>query len=456
MRRVLKTLFAVLVAFFLNVAEASPHRDRHVILISIDGFPAYLWRDPSVALPTLRALASEGVAADAMTVANPSVTWINHTTLITGATSRKHGVLYNGLLVRRGEDQPPRVDPHAVKEALIHVPALDDLVHAAGLTVGESAWPALTRSRAVSWSFPEVPSMDGKLEREMLAANVFTETEISWMQLSGRKNVPWLDQAWTRAAQYVFSKHRPNLLMLHIVNTDVTHHRYGPGSPPSYTALSYADRLVGDLVKTVNESGLRDRTTFIVTTDHGFKQVEKFLHPNVVLKQAGYLRPAGPSIAQCDAYVVTQGGVAMLFITNLNRKEELKSKLRTLYQTVEGIDQVVDAADAPKLGMPTDAENQGMSDLVLFAKAGYWFNSKGPVGDAVVTPAVDWFGAHGYLASDPQLDGIFIASGAGVKRGETLKRVRNLDVAPTIAHLLGLAMPTAEGTVMRQILASEE
>ena len=37
-----------------------------------------------------------------MKVSNPSVTWPNHTTMVTGVQPRRHGVLANGVLVRGG------------------------------------------------------------------------------------------------------------------------------------------------------------------------------------------------------------------------------------------------------------------------------------------------------------------------------------------------------------------
>ena len=48
----------------------------------------------------------------------------------------------------------------------------------------------------------------------------------------------------------------------------------------------------------------------------------------------------------------------------------------------------------------------------------------------------------------------FVASGAGIRVGIRVDRVRNLDVAPTIAKLLGLDLPTATGDVIEEILES--
>ena len=45
------------------------------------------------------------------------------------------------------------------------------------------------------------------------------------------------------------------------------------------------------------------------------------------------------------------------------------------------------------------------------------------------------------------MNAVFVASGAGIKRGVKLGSIRNLDVAPTIAKLLGLEMKNIEGKV---------
>ena len=81
---------------------AAPAKDRMVLVISIDGFPAWLWADPSLPMPTLRQLAGTGASAARMEISNPSLTWPNHTTLVTGVSPARHGVLYNGLVTPQG------------------------------------------------------------------------------------------------------------------------------------------------------------------------------------------------------------------------------------------------------------------------------------------------------------------------------------------------------------------
>jgi hypothetical protein len=47
---------------------------------------------------------------------------------------------------------------------------------------------------------------------------------------------------------------------------------------------------------------------------------------------------------------------------------------------------------------------------------------------------------------------IFIAAGKGIRKGVKLGVVRNLDLAPTAARLLGLELKDVEGRVLEEIL----
>jgi predicted AlkP superfamily pyrophosphatase or phosphodiesterase len=446
-------LIVLVLAFTTLLSFAAPSKDQHVILISIDGFPAWLWNDESLMVPNLRKLAAEGASTKAMTVSNPSITWINHTTLVTGVNPRKHGVLFNGLLVRQGDNKPPKIEQWVDKMQLVFAPTLYDIAHESGLTTAESDWVAVTRAKTIDWSFAELPKADGLIEKELIAAGVMKPEYIDWMQLGPqRKSVTFLDNMWTRAAIHIFTQHQPNLLMFHLLNTDATHHTYGPGSMASFTALAYADRLIGDLVEAVDKSGLREKTTFVIVTDHGFKRVTKLCLPNVALKKAGFAQGIGPMINTCDAYAMTQGGMAFVYVTNPARKTELLPKLKELFTNTEGVDRVIDGNDGPTLGMPTPAENQGMGDLVLYPKLGFAFKNDA-AGDAITMPSVNYAGTHGYFNGDPDLDGIFIANGRGIKKGVLLERMANLDVAPTIAKLMGLKLPNVDGRVLDEVLA---
>src|SRR5512144_1429215 len=91
-------------------AQAQARKDRTVVVISLDGFPAYALDDPRLPVPTLRRLAKEGVSAASMHPINPTVTWANHTAIVTGVDATEHQVLFNGLLVRGRDGEMPKVD----------------------------------------------------------------------------------------------------------------------------------------------------------------------------------------------------------------------------------------------------------------------------------------------------------------------------------------------------------
>jgi predicted AlkP superfamily pyrophosphatase or phosphodiesterase len=102
--------------------------------------------------------------------------------------------------------------------------------------------------------------------------------------------------------------------------------------------------------------------------------------------------------------------------------------------------------------MPTPDANGGAGELALFAKAGYAFQSTA-VGEAAVQDSGTYLGTHGYPNTDPQLDGVFLAWGRGIKPGATLERMANLDVAPTIAELLRVKLAKPDGRVLTEILS---
>jgi predicted AlkP superfamily pyrophosphatase or phosphodiesterase len=441
-------LLACLLVFAATASAQIPAKDRTVVLISIDGFAAWLWKDPTLPVPTLRRLAAEGATAEAMTVSNPSITWINHTTLVTGVTPRKHGVLFNGLLVRQPPPLPPIIEQWRDKADLVRVPTLYDVAHQSGLTTAQVDWVAVLNAGTIHWEMLEQPKL-GAIEREMIAKGLLTAQDVA--TFTKGKNIAWRDMMWTRAATHIIREHRPNLLLFHLLTTDSINHANGPGSQASYAAFAYADRLVGDVLEALKEAGLQDKATVVITTDHGFKKVAKLVYPNVILRQAGLVQVDKEAVSACDAYVMTQGGLAFVYVTDAARKAELLPQLRELFAKAEGVARVMEGTDGPTLGMPLPSENPGMGDLVLFAQEGYAFQAKFDAPEPVVV-STSYLGSHGYPANDPQLEGTFIAWGYGIQPGARLGRMANLDVAPTLAELLGVKLPEIEGRVLREIL----
>ncbi len=409
-----------------SLVWGQPAKDRHVILITLDGFPAYALQDPALSVPNLRRLAREGAVADRMITSNPTVTWPNHTSMVTGVPPARHSVLYNGLFIR----ETGKVDSLKSKAELVQAPTVYDLAHAAGLTTAEIDWVAILNSPAITWSFAERPAVSDAIPKEMIAAGLVSEEDIANF---GKRNITYRDQIWTEAAIYIMQKHKPNLMLYHLLATDSVHHQFGPKSLASLAALALADARVGNLYRALEEAKLLQNTTIFITADHGFKVVKRQIRPLVLIKQ--------------DAQIVPEGGTAMVYLNGRKTAAEIKAAL----QGVEGIERIVEPNEYAALGLPDPAKNYRMADLVLAAKDGYSF-AAGDQGDVVVPAAVGALGSHGYLNTDPEMNAIFIAWGRGIRPHIRIPELRNLDIGPTIATLLGLKMDDTVGAPLASIL----
>ena len=161
----------------ISAQSAVAARDRMVVVISLDGFPSYALKDSKLPVPTLRRLIQNGTWASMATV-NPTITWPNHTTMVTGVHADQHGLLVNGTIVRTGGWPPIKVDPNIDKEQMVHAPTVYDAAFKAGLTTAQIDWVAINNSPTVTWPFTEWASPDGLVEREMIASGVLATNEV--------------------------------------------------------------------------------------------------------------------------------------------------------------------------------------------------------------------------------------------------------------------------------------
>ena len=446
---------AWLLIVFTFVQLRAAELNRHVVLITIDGFPAEMMKDPKTPIPRIRELAGQGVVAEGMRVSTPSVTWPNHTTLVTGVHPEKHSVLYNGVLTRKGADEPVAVDGKKTKAELVALPTVYDLLHAKGLRTAEVNWPATRGAKTIDDGFPDVPDTlqhtTPRFLDEMVTAKILpSKNDADFRAMTG----PARDDVWTQAACHIIKDRKPHLLLFHLLNTDGIHHRYGPQSPASYTAMALADVYVGRIVDALEEAGIRTNTTIIVTSDHGFANVTNVLFPNVLFRQAGLLElGATNQITKARVQLVSEGGLGMIYLNNPATRDNDKAKVVELFKSKPGVAEILAPNQFAEYELPQPASTNGMADLVLVAADGYGVSAVA-TGDEFVRAAGrnDNLGYHGYVARNPRMNAAFIASGAGVKRGAKIGMIENISVAPTIARLLKAEMPNVDGKVLAEIL----
>ena len=446
-----KTFALSIVCFALAqfaFAQKSPESNRQknapvVVVISLDGFPTYALEDPRLPVPTLRKLAAEGAIAKSMKPINPTVTWPNHTAIATGVDASKHLVLFNGLLTRLGPDIPPVIEPWRDKDLMVHAPTIYDLAHEAGFTTAQVDWVAIYNARNIDWKFPELPDPQGEIERSLIADGATTAEQLRTFEDSSQA---WQDEMWTAAAVKILETHHPNLLLLHLLTLDDINHQYGPMTQASFTAMALLDAYVKRVVEVLQRPEFAGRSTLFIVSDHGFRSIQYKIHPNVLLQRKGIVRSSATQ-AKADAWVIPDGGVAMVYVLNQARKSELVADLRRIYGEAEGIAHVYGQNEFAKLGLPTSDQTDQSPDLLLAAKDDYCFTSE--TSDQFITPSPG--GTHGFLNTDPKMQAIFLAWGRAVPHGIHLGDISNLDVAPTIAALFNLQMKQIQGHAIPEI-----
>lgn len=446
----------IVVALLCTTARAAegPSERGHVVVIAIDGLPAYLLPDPKAPIPTLRKLMREGTVAEGMVVSNPSVTWPNHTTIVSGVKPDKHSVLFNGVLVRGEAGMPVGIEGKKDQTELVAVKTIVDRAFEAGLITAGINWPCTRNSPSLTDNFPDVPEMvkhmTPKLREELVATGVLEKGTDAWF---GPLSASLRDQIWTDVAVHVIRNRRPNLMVFHMLICDTMHHKYGAQSVAGYAAVAQADRQVKDVMSALSEAGILEKTTIFIVSDHGFVTINKLVQPNIVFRKNGLLTAQGLRIAKAKAQIISEGGIAMVYLTDPATAKEDAVKVKELMAGLEGVERILEPKDYPALGLPDPARHRGMGDLVLVAKDGYGYTNTAIGEEAVINTVmgVHNVGIHGVVATNPKMNAAFIAWGKGIEKGGRIGVIENVDIAPTVGKILGIDLGAVDGKVLEAI-----
>jgi predicted AlkP superfamily pyrophosphatase or phosphodiesterase len=451
-------LVICLTTWFAGTVEAADGpAAKHVVLVSIDGLAASYLDDPRAELPTLRKLAKNGAVAKGMITSFPSVTWPSHTSLITGVRPERHGVIGNSVWSRKLDRALAYIgDPELTKEQAIRVPTLYDVAHKAGLKCGSVIWPCSSGADTLNWVIPD--SGKPELHARYTTPGFIEELGKAGIDISQLGAWGWSkersterDVLYTRVANYLLTQEKANLVLVHLITPDGVEHAYGPHTPEAYKAVAESDQRIAEIWETLQQPPLAGNSTLVVVSDHGFAPYEKFIRPNVVLKEMGLIATDdNDKITKREAWCVAQGGSAFIYVLAKDKKAEITAQLSERLAKVEGVAAVVWPDGMNRLGLPTANTNAEAPDLVLLTNPGYSF-AEVLTGGAVAS-AGGLKGSHGHDPQPAYMHATFIAAGAGIKPGVQLDLIQNVDVAPTIAKLMGLSMPSVDGRVLDQIL----
>jgi predicted AlkP superfamily pyrophosphatase or phosphodiesterase len=317
----------------------------------------------------------------------------------------------------------------------------------AGYDVAIVHWP-VTVAAGVRYRVPEYwrakDENDKKLERALSTPGLLEDVAREHPDFWSRFNPPEVhDDALTDIATYLLRTAKPTLMLLHLVEVDGEEHQHGIYSPEAIRATENADAQIGRILRELEQDGLSKDTAIVVASDHGFMNVHAMVRPGVALREAGLVTVDGAKVTAWRAAVLVSSAQAYVYLRDPHDEATRKAAhdlfVAKTHDPASGIGRVFEPEEIRALGGDVQAA------FALEATPGYALGS-GCVGE--YAPPSPYKGTHGYDPRRPEMRASLILAGAGVAHG-TLVNARLVDVGPTIAGWLGLAMPAADGVALK-------
>jgi len=391
-------------------------RADHVVLIAWDGFDAkYLQR--GVSTPNLDALTSRGSLTTSRGVA-PSITNPSWASVATGAfPERTLNTAYwydptAGIV--RGQSRD------------IAVETLGQALRSAGRTVASVQW-FIEQDKSAFFGNPEAlyTQPDGDCDKR---------TDRAIDLLAGRP----IDSG----GQQVTVSKTPDLLGVYCSDLDDMGHRFGADAPIIDVTLASLDSQLGRLVQATKDADIYDQTTFVLTGDHGMTTFDKAFGNEILaaIDRAGYrgefVGTNGRPAAGTDV-VLAVGGMASAHL----RGDALAdpTAARRIELEISKIPQVSQVLD--KREQAAQRMSPRMGELVIEPVEGWTLEPNLPASPV---------GRHG---TTHEMAIPLLLAGAGMKPGRAPNGPRHVDIAPTIAYVLGERAPSgSQGRVLFEAL----
>lgn len=371
------------------IVHAQSHANP-VVMIAIDGLrPSELTSDATRAwnVPVLRGLSRDGAAAVGVRGVVPTLTLPNMVTLVTGTWPSDHGIVNN---IRCGDDTSADGGYYWYRRE-VKVPMLWDAARQSGLRTANVGWTS-TVGAAIDSNLPYVPPGTPQMSSDQRAAR----------------------------ARTLIGSYGPSLLTIFFEDFDNAEHRTGLDTPEDREALEHIDRLIGQVVTTARARW--PDVTIVIVSDHGFVSSFNFIDLARAFADAGLAGKARPCPAGGSAYI------QIIDSTDAGVRSRVAALLQRLQaDTAYGIDRVLDRDAIRARG------GWGGAESMIVFKHGYVASTK------------HYRGMHGYWPDDPAMYATLIMAGPHVPLKGSLGIVDMRDIAPTVAKILGVRLPTATG-----------
>lgn len=451
------SLRSALIVFALFLSQLAVLQAAPVLMISIDGLkPECVTHaaEHGLRVPTLRRFLSEGTFADGVLAVLPTVTYPDHTTLITGVWPAQHGIINNTVF-----------DPKLTMDGAwywyagdIRVPTLWDAAHQKGIRTASVSWPVSVNATSIDTLIPEYwrtandsvdPEDANSQDIELMAAISRPEGLLFDLQkrlgpyMMGNDTTVEGDRVRTRYSLDILQYQKPEFMTVHLSALDESEHVSGVYSEDANKTLEAVDGMVAQLIDAANKND--PRTVVVIVSDHGFVNVHHALNIAIPFLQAGLIEAKTAAdgrvtVLSWKAGPWATGGLAAIMLhdpSDAKTREEVRLLLNRLAaDPANGITKILDKAEIKQAGGFPDAE------FVLALQPGFTMGSA--LSGALVSDQPPVKGTHGYLPSYPEMRASFFVMGEGVAQGRNLGVVDMRQIAPTVAKILGVSLPTAK------------
>jgi predicted AlkP superfamily pyrophosphatase or phosphodiesterase len=388
------------------------HRGKpHVILVSLDGFKAeYLDRWD---LPNFKRAMARGTRARWMEPVFPSLTFPNHYSIVSGVHPQKHGIVGNRFW-----------DPERKAQ---YVYTDNGLVTQGHWYQREPIWVTAESQGMVTacyfWPGSEAP-INGVRPTiyNQYSASVPNETRVETV-------LEWLRRP---------ADTRPHLMTLYFSELDTASHSAALATPEVIAAGQSLDRAIGQLMDGIDALPIKDQVYVLLTSDHGMVETSS--------RQTVQLTSLLDASEIADLVAAYSGPVANLHVRGG------AARARALNDTINA--GLKNGRSYLRSDLPERFQyrtNPRAGDIIIVMDES-WALSAPRLPAAAAVPALpptverpeqqrsrpEVWGAHGWDNQLPSMRALFLAWGPTVRAGATVDPIRNVDVYPFMAELLGL------------------
>lgn len=452
-------LIAVLVCSWPLVVVPEPAAspdDRHVVLLVWDGMrPDFVTERHT---PTLWKLAREGVTFSRHHSVYPTATNVNGAAIATGVYPSRSGLLANreyrpslnpGRAFDTSETDVIRRADKASGEKYLALPTVAEIVRTAGrrTAITGTKSVAFLHHRQAEWTSALSKDSFTKFAAAPMPSSLREETlRLLGPFLTERAHTDDQRNAYaTRALTEIFWRDGlPAFSLLWLSDPDLTQHDHSPGADVSIAAVRSSDRNLAAVLEALSKKNARATTDILVVSDHGFSTIERSIDFPAALRAAGFDAMSAFEQAPKAGQVMVVGNAGTILFYIIDHDQAVASRLVEWLQHSDFAG-VIFAREKFEGTFPLEAVRANTPDAPDVMVALRWNPKPNRFGipGQIITDASRGAGQGSHVTlSEFDVHNTLIASGPGFRRGMVNDLPSgNIDIAPTVLHLLGLNSP---------------